>query len=102
MLRVLSSCALVIVVMAGPAAMRSDVLPAAGFSLDGDAPICDESQLATCLGVARQALDDCESCRTTSGAPSALDTCQKGQCRPDFELQQGACHNLYCPGKSRR
>jgi hypothetical protein len=98
--------------LASPAAMAAVILgsvnmpfgtllPIAGFSLDGDSPVCDMNQVETCLNVAKQALEDCEECRTTSGAPSALDTCQKGQCRSDYELQHGACYNLYCPGKPK-
>jgi hypothetical protein len=101
MLRALSSWALTVVVMAGPVTLPSDIVPVAGFSLDDDAPTCDEKQLATCLDVAKQALEDCQACRTTSGAPGALDTCHRGQCQSDYELQHGACRNLYCPGKSK-
>jgi hypothetical protein len=101
MARVLSSFALMVMVTAGPVTIPSDVVPVAGFSLEGDEPSCDENQLTTCFDVARQTLEDCETCRTTSGAPSALDTCQRGQCRADFDLQRGACYNLYCPGKSK-
>ena len=103
MLKLLSSCAVIVVVLAGPIPpqIRSAVVPVAGFSLEDDAPSCNENQLATCFDVARQTLEDCETCRTTSGAPNALDTCQRGQCRADFDLQRGACYNLYCPGKSK-